>query len=253
MIKLTGCFDNAVPGPRATSNTICEIKVDKGYVSATTTIYLKQIDRTIIIPCGMTKYITELEELLFFLPVEEAVPFLIKKYNIQVPVKQTVQLRRYIYPTADKKREYPIIQFNASFRLATKVTLARPPLPNFVVLESYLLDLCNDDTKTFSSTISDMKVNATYWFSTLPVPCFCVIRPTNVTTRNIITGRISFGANDTIIFTSIILKTLYTYYVAPPENTNITILSKSVELPTTLNFINAGKILENLRNNIFDF
>ena len=251
MIKLTGCFDNAVPGPRATTNTICDIKIDKGYVVPTTTIYIKSINRTIIIPCGMKPYITELEELLFFLRVEEAIPFLIKKYNIPVPRKQTYQLRRYIYPTADKKIEFPIIQFNASFRLGAKLTATvSAPNTSFIAPTAYYLDVCNDDTKTFSSTVSDMKVNATYWFSVLPIPTYCILRPTNTNTKNIVTGYISYGPSDTVVFTVFVRKTLYIYYEEIPENTNITILYKSPELPEFLNFTSVGKILDFINNNL---
>ena len=259
MIKLTGCFDNAVPGPRATSNTICELKNDKGYVVPTTTIYIKSINRTIIIPCGMKPYISELEELLFFLRIEEAIPFLIKKYNIPVPRKPTYQLRRYVYPTADKKIEFPIIQFNASYRVGAILPFGTlsppvgPPNDSFIVPASYYLYLSNDDTKTFSTTVSEMKVNATYWFSLLTIPTYCIIRPTNSSSKNFITGYISYGPNDTVVFTVILRKTLYIYYDAAPENTNVTILYKSDELPAFLNFTSVGKILDYINNNILDF
>ena len=219
MIKLSGCFDNAVPGPRATTNSICSLKNDKGFVTPTTTIYIKQINRTIIIPCGLKKYIQELEELLYFLPIQEAIPFLIKKYNIPVPRKPTYQLKRYIYPTADKKKEFPIIQFNASFRLGVKTIpgLAPPSNGLFIVPTAYYLDVCNDDTKTFSSTVSAMKVNATYWFSLLPIPTYCIVRPTNSNTKNIVPGYISYGPSDTVLFTVILRKSLYIYYDTAPE------------------------------------
>jgi len=256
MIKLSGCFDNAVPSPRATTNSICALKNDKGFVTPTTTIYIKQINRTIIIPCGLKKYIPELEELLYFLPIQEAIPFLIKKYNIPVPRKPTYQLRRYIYPTADKKKEFPIIQFNASFRLGT-ILLDYPspiPVPNesFVALTVSYLDVCNDDTKTFSSTVSAMKVNATYWFSLLPIPTYCILRATNSNTKNVVPGYISYGPSDTIIFTVLLRKTLYIYYDEIPENTNVTILYKSPELPSFLNYTSLGKILEYIDNNILN-
>lgn len=254
MIKLSGCFDNAVPGPRATTNTICDIKIDKGYVVPTTTIYINSINRTIIIPCGMKPYITELEELLFFLRVEEAIPFLIKKYNIPVPRKQTYQLRRYVYPTADKKIEFPIIQFNASFRLGAKVIISPFPVvvPNesFIPLVTYNLYMCNDDTKTFSTTVSEMKVNATYWFSILPIPTYCILRTTNTNIKNVVSGYISYGPNDTVIFSILMRKSLYFYYEEIPENTNITILYKSPELPEFLNYTSVGKILDFINNNL---
>jgi len=256
MIKLSGCFDNAVPSPRATTNSICALKNDKGFVTPTTTIYIKQINRTIIIPCGLKKYIQELEELLYFLPIQEAIPFLIKKYNIPVPRKPTYQLRRYIYPTADKKIEFPIIQFNSSFRLGTKLSSGGSPSGNFINSDIYSLDVCNDDTRTFSSTLSDMKVNATYWLSTLPIPCYFVARPTNSNTKNIITGRLSYGNgidSDKIIFSVIVLKTLYAFYDELPSGTNITILYKSLELPSILQFTSTGKLLDDIRNNIYDF
>jgi hypothetical protein len=235
---------------RATTNTIC-LTTKKNNV-ATTTIKINK--RTFIVPCGVAKYIPELELLLTRMNIREAILFLIKKYNIEIPHKNFENKKRYIYPTADAKIKYPILQFNTSFRLGNltdSIIISNNPLFSEKNQDSMILEICNDDTKTFSSKYTDMLVNATYWLGTLPSfveysYVFCIIRPTNGSLKNAISGSIVL-INNTLVFTPIILKILLFYYKPYKQNTDITIIYSNTEVNAIFTYIQE-QILSNSNN-----
>jgi len=254
MIGLSACFNNLKAGPRATTNSICKI-IKKNNVSIfNTTIYINKLNRRVVVPCGMLNYKKELEELVNSMPIEKAIQILIKKYNIPLPSIQRPQqqINRYVYTTADSKVEYPVIQFNTSYRLGKIVPsiLDHSHPEEFIVSKTYVLNVCNDDTKTFSNTISDMKVNATYWLSKLQLPCYCIIRPTNGLRKQIITGEMHRFDNY-ILFTAIIYKPLYFFYEEYPEKTNITILYQTdhIDVSKIVNLQNYYAETLNYKNN----
>jgi hypothetical protein len=225
---------------RATTNNIC-ITNKKNNIPMTT---IRIGNRRFLVPCGVVKYLPELKSLLTKMTLREALLFLIKKYNIEVPSKQIVNQKRYQYPTANAKIQYPILQFNSSFRLAGStvgIAINRNPKFSERLGESRILGVCNDDTKTFSYLYTDMLKNATIWLTSLPSFqdfgfIYCVIRQTNAGLKKVITGSITLIGN-TLVFTPIILKALLFFYQPYPENTDITILYHNSDVSTVLTYI----------------
>ena len=176
--------------------------------------------------------------------LRDALLFLIKKYDIPIPSKPIQNVKRYQYPTANAKIEYPILQFNTSFRLGNiNVGTFLISNPIFVekVNDARILEVCNDDTKTFSSLYTDMLKNSTYWLSTLPSfqeasYTYCIIRPTNGTLKKVISGSITLRGN-VLVFTPIILRTLLFFYEPYPPNTDITIIYSNPDVSTVLSHI----------------
>jgi hypothetical protein len=245
MIGLATCANNLMAGPRATSNSICKItKKDNVFVTS-----VRVGDKTILIPCGMVKYVEELRELSKFISIQQAIELLIKKHDIPLPTKPLKQVKRYKYTTVNQKIIYPLIQFNASFRLGNILPFTVNAPDRFIVGKSYGLDVCNDDTKTFSSTIPEMAAYATYWFSTLNLPCSCVVRSTNGKIKSTITGRLEIIANQ-IIFTAIIFKPFYVFYSEYPENTNITIIYQTMVLDNALTYAQQHFFAETIVQNV---
>lgn len=245
MIGLATCSNNLMAGPRATSNSICDItKKDNVFVTS-----VRVGDKAILIPCGMVKYVDELRELSKFISIQQAIDLLIKKHDIPLPTKPLQQVKRYKYTTVIQKIIYPLIQFNASFRLGNILPFTVSAPDRFIVGKSYVLDVCNDDTKTFSSTIPEMAAYATYWFSTLNLPCACVVRSTNGKIKSTITGRLEI-IGDQIIFTAIIFKPFYVFYSEYPENTNITIIYQTVFLDTALTYAQQHFFSETIVQNV---
>jgi len=234
MIGLAICSTNLKPGNRANTNSICTSTKKNNLIQVNNIrIYIKKLDIRILVPCGILKHLVELDSLVDNMTAQNAIRFLINKYNIPLPtppVNVYSEIKRYVYPTSNSKLQFPIITFSATFRLGQfLISPSRQPTKWFIPTKTYILEVCNDDTKTFSNTIEDMKVYATYWFSTLKYPCYCIIGHTNGLKRQIITGRIEEN-NGKLIFTAYISKVAYVYYKEYPENTNITILYQSANL-----------------------
>ena len=254
MLGVAACFNNFKPGSRASTNNICKKKqIVEPFL--TTSIYIKKIGRKIVVPCGLVEHKVELEELIGTMTINLAVQLLMKKYGISVPIPQTQEVKRYVYPTANKKLQFPVLAFNASFRVGGEALVLSPiPQPNFVIGKSYILEVCNDDTVTFSFTISDMETLATYWLSTLIIPCYCIVGPTNGQKNQLISGYISYDTNypNRIIFTALIFNSLYLFYEEYSEFTNITIFYKTTSLTILTNYLNTNNLLDNFRNNAFN-
>jgi hypothetical protein len=268
MLGVAACFNDFRPGSRSNTNAVCK-KREVIVPFLTTSIFIKKLGRKIVIPCDLLKHKVELEVLIETESIQRAVQLLMKKYDIVVPPKPIQEIKRYVYPTADKKLLFPVLAFNASFRLGREADLNRTNLPDYVMGKSYLLELCNDDTVTFSVTVTDMVVKAKYWLSTLNLPCYCIIGPTNGQKNQLISGYISYGENftaltedsaqnasasfsDRIIFTALIFNSLYLFYEEYAEDTPITIFYKTKELSILTNYLNSNNLLDNFRNNAFN-
>jgi hypothetical protein len=237
---------------RATTNTIC-IPTTRNNVPTTT---IKLGDRTFRVPCGVVKYLPELKFLLTKMSLRNAILFLIQKYNIPVPTRGIQNVKRYQYPTSNATIKYPIIQFNTSFRLGQAILGSRI-LKNPLFVEkrddARILEVCNDDTKTFSVLYTDMLKNCTYWLSTLPSFVeasftYCIIRPTNASLKKAITGSISLRGN-VLVFTPIILRPLLFIYQPYIPNTDITIMYSNSNVSTILTYIQETYFQETVINN----
>jgi hypothetical protein len=225
---------------RATTNTIC-VPTKKNNVPTTT---IRLGNRTFRVPCGVVKYLPELKFLLTKMTLRDALLFLIQKYDIPVPTRPVQNVKRYQYPTSNATIKYPIIQFNTSFRLG-QVILGSRILKNPLFVEkrddARVLEVCNDDTKTFSVLYTDMLQNCTYWLSTLPSFkegsfTYCIIRPTNADLKKTITGSISLRGN-VLVFTPIILRALLFFYQPYIPNTDITIVYSNPDVSAILTYI----------------
>lgn len=268
MLGVAACFNNFQPGSRSNTNAICK-KNEVIVPFLTTSIFIKKLGRKIVVPCDLVKHKVELESLIEKISIQLAVQLLMKKYNIVAPPKPVQEIKRYVYPTADKKLLFPVLAFNTSFRLGREADLNRTNLPDYVMGKSYLLELCNDDTVTFSDTVTEMLEKAKYWLSTLDLPCYCIIGPTNGQKNQLISGYLYYGSNftpltenaaeeatasfsDRIIFTSLIFNSLYLFYEEYAEDIPITIFYKTKELSILTNYLNTNNLLDNFRNNAFN-
>ena len=83
MIGLATCSNNLMAGPRATTNSICDITKKNNVF--TTSVEVGNI--AVLVPCGMVKHLLELRDLSKFMMVSQAIEFLIKKYDIPIPTK----------------------------------------------------------------------------------------------------------------------------------------------------------------------
>jgi hypothetical protein len=230
---------------RATTNNICV--TNKKNNVPTTTIQLG--NRRFLIPCGIVKYLPELKSLITKMPLRDALLFLIQKYDIEVQRRHIINKKRYVYPTADAKIIYPILQFNTSFRLSeynTGAFIVKNPIFVEKTQDARILEVCNDDTKTFSTLYTDMLKNATYWLTTLPSfqessYTFCIIRPTNGSLKKVISGSIALFGN-ILVFTPIILRSLLFFYEPYPPNTDITIVYSNPDV---------SKVVEHIQQKYF--
>ena len=238
---------------RATSNVIC-VTQKKNNVP-TTNISIKNnvaILGTLkdlphfAVPCGIITYLDELNALLKTMTIRAALLFLIQKYSIPIPSSALISKKRYQYPTADANVQYPILQYNTTFRLGED-TLGYPINTNPALVEKLydarILSIANNDTKTLSSYYTDILVNATYWLNTLPPLVkdgsyfYCVARPINGTSKQIITASVTLIGNQ-LIFTPLLLRTALLFYVPYPEG-DIAILYSSARITDVITYVQA--------------
>jgi hypothetical protein len=215
------------PPSRATSNTLC-VTAKKNTVPTTiisimnNIVYPKAIrgQPQFLVPCGILPYVKELTELLKTMSLRDALIFLIQKYDIPQSTPAITNQKRYQLPTANFKVLNPILQYTSSFRLSSKIPGNSVPITTFFVqklTDARVLTLCNDDTKTFSATYTDMLKNATYWLSTLAQfkkdgdYTFCVVRPIQGSLKQFITASISLKDN-LLIFTPVIARVVLSFY-----------------------------------------
>jgi len=230
---------------RATTNTISATKKKNNIVTTT----IKLGDRLYVVPCEIAKYLPELKQLITKMSLRDALLFLIQKYNIPSQSNPIQNIKRYQYPTTDAIIKYPIIQFNTSFRLGNPIVGTNIITNNFFVEkvnDASILEVINDDTKTFSNLYTDMLKKATYWISTLPAfkdgnYTYCVIRPTNGELKKAISGSITLRGN-VLVFTPLILKNFLFFYQPYLSNTDITITFSNISIPL---------LIKNLTENYF--
>jgi hypothetical protein len=137
---------------------------------------------------------------------------------------------RYKYVEANMERIHKTIQFEKSFICAESVTITYPYSIDYdkwsVMLDAAkYVNLCNDDTVTFSTTYTEMKQNATYWLSHLPPfnqNTFAIVQGTNA--QRIPHICVFVLHNDRIVVIPIVLNVLFVLYKAYPNNTPIHLL-----------------------------
>jgi len=241
------------PPSRATSNSLC-VTSKKNNVPTTiisimnSIVYPKAIrgQPQFLVPCGIIPYVKELTELLKTLSLRDALIFLIQKYNIPQNTPAVTNQKRYQLPTANSKVLNPILQYTSSFRLSSKISGNSVPISTAFVQklsDARVLTLCNDDTKTFSSSYTDMLVNATYWLSTLaPFTkdgdyTFCVVRPIQGSLKQFITASITLKDN-LLIFTPVILRVVLSFY-EPYGPVDFSVMFTSPLLSEILNYLSA--------------
>lgn len=241
------------PPSRATSNTLC-VTSKKNTVPTTiisimnNIVYPKAIrgQPQFLVPCGILPYVKELTELLKTMSLRDALIFLIQKYDIPQSTPAITNQKRYQLPTANFKVLNPILQYTSSFRLSSKVAGNSVPISTAFVqklTDARVLTLCNDDTKTFSSSYTDMLKNATYWISTLaPFTkdgdyTFCVVRPLQGSLKQFITASITLKDNQ-LIFTPVILRVVLSFY-EPYGPVDFSIMFTSPLLSEILKYLTA--------------
>jgi hypothetical protein len=175
-----------------------------------------------LVPCGIVKYLKELNKLLITMSLRDALLLLIQKYDIPQSTPAITNQKRYQYPTVNAKVLKPILQYSSSFRLSVSTTGNSVNVDRRFVEklpDARVLTICNDDTKTFSTLYTDMLVKATYWLNTLqPFKkdgdfTYCVVRPINGSLKQIITASISLK-NNRLVFTPVILRLVLGFYNA---------------------------------------
>lgn len=207
-------------------------------------------NQKVLIPCPLVKYLSEIKVLMKTQSLKNALIEVANKYNI--PIEQPQNIKRYTYPTVNGRISIPPIQYNATFKLVgypQESFSNYSPSSNYTIINNifYQLGVCNDDTKTFSYTYPDMKLNAGYLLSTLNIVpingtmLYCITCRTN--DRNLtktITGVMYYlnlgdGPEDArIFFNPVISRVLLARYIPYEYNTDITILYTSTDLKKTL-------------------
>ncbi len=214
--------------PRATSNSLCRTnKKHNNFVSNQT---IQVGNRLVPIPCFLLPHLEEFTALISQVGYLQAIKLLAAKYNVNIdPPLQNV--KRYIYPKVDIGVMPPVIQYNTSFILneLAPVTLDVPTVDNWTVMinNARYVSLCNDDTKTFSYTFTDMQTLAKYWTSKLPTfvsPYYTVLINSNQNPLNTQSGYLLLRGNR-VIFVPVIYNLLFLFYTAYPENQPFNLLS----------------------------
>ena len=225
-------FPISTPVPefaRATTNTLCvtakKFNVATIIISVVNNIaYASRITGKpqFLVPCGIVKYLNELNKLLITMSLRDALLLLIQKYDIPQSTPAITNQKRYQYPTVIAKVLKPILQYSSSFRLSINTTGNSVNVDRRFVEklpDARVLTICNDDTKTFSTLYTDMLVKAPYWLNTLqPFKkdgdfTYCVVRPVNGSLKQIITASISLK-NNRLVFTPVILRLVLGFYNA---------------------------------------
>jgi hypothetical protein len=252
-------FPISTPVPefaRATTNTLC-VTAKKNNVITTIISVVNKIAYAsaitgkpqFLVPCGIVKYIKELNKLLITMSLRDALLLLIQKYDIPVSTPAVTSKKRYQYPTVDAKVLKPILQYSSSFRLSVPTTgesLNKDMRFVEKLTDARLLIVCNDDTKTFSTLYTDMLVKATYWVNTLqPFKkdgdfTYCVVRPINGSLKQLITATICLK-NNRFKFTPFVFRLALGFY-NPYGPVDIDIMFSSSDIEEIVNYLEAAYI-----------
>lgn len=215
---------------RATSNSLCRTNIRERHFVSTKTIRVG--NTLILIPCFLLPHIDEFTELTTQVGSVQAVKLLATKYSVNIePTLQNVT--RYVYPNVDIGIMPPVIQFHISFRLDESAPItSADPLPildgwSVMSNDARFLTLCNDDTKTFSTTFTEMKLLAKYWVSKLPLfdePFYYALINSTKKAFSAHSGCLLLR-NNRVIFVPVILNALFLFYNAYRENTPVNVLN----------------------------
>ena len=239
---------------RATTNTLC-VTAKKNNVATTIISVVNNIAYAsaitgkpqFLVPCGIVKYLKELNKLLITMGLRDALLLLIQKYDIPQSTPAVTNQTRYKYPTVIAKVLKPILQYSSTFRLSIKTT-GHSVYSGFefveILKDARVLTICNDDTKTFSTLYTDMLVKAPYWLNTLqPFKkdgdfTYCVVRPIQGSLKQLITASIMLK-NNYLIFTPVVLRLVLGFYNAyGPVDLDIMFSSNSIV--EILNYLKAA-------------
>ena len=214
---------------RATTNNLCHTNDRRNHFVSTKTIRVGNL--LIPIPCFLVPHEAEFIELASQVGYINAVKQLAIKYNVNISPPM-YNVRRYKYHTKGYDPIPPVIQFSFSFKLAEGATIPHTiPLQHedkWTVLynDARYISVCNDDTKTFSTTFTEMKTLATYWVSKLPefhFPLYYALINSSTIPSNAQTGCLLLQG-DRVIFVPIILNALFLFYHPYSENNTINFL-----------------------------
>jgi len=229
--------------PRATSNSLCRTNVLRRNFVSTQTIRLG--NRIYPIPCFLLFHVVEFTDLIMKVGYLEAIQLLADKFNVNIAPK-IQNVTRYVYPNVTMKRVPPVIQFNKVFVLteaSEKIDYEIDPKWSVMTKDAKYLSLCNNNTRTFSSTVAEMQKSATWAWSLLPdissYTAYVVINST-VCPTNAQTGILTVvlaGEDEKILFTPIILNELFLFYQPYPSNSSINFISYSDSIQTSETFI----------------
>ena len=212
--------------PRATTNSLCRVNAKVNHFISSKTIQIGNI--LVPIPCFLLPYENEFRTLIKQVGYIQAAKLLAAKYNVDItPPLQNIS--RYKYPVVNTQPYPPVIQFHASYRLEEQAIIPTiGPFPKFSVIsnDARYISLCNDDTKTFSKTITDMKQYATFWWSKLPTFTEPIYSCTIDTTNQLLTAHTGclFIQADRLVFVPVIRNTLFILYNKYTELTPIKFL-----------------------------
>ena len=212
---------------RATTNSLCRTNVDRRHFASTKTIQIGNL--LIPIPCFLLPHEAEFRALILQVDYLNAVKLLAEKYNVDI--RPSIQpVTRYKYPNVPEIHIHKTIQFQKTFVLAEPAPTVTYTLihENWSVMthQAKYVDVCNDDTVTFSKTYTDMKQYATYWVSHIPAfdkQMFVVIQGSNAQ-RVPHVGRFLLTPDDRVVFVPIVLNILFILYQSYPSNTPFTLL-----------------------------
>jgi hypothetical protein len=213
--------------PRATSNSLCVTnRLHNNFVSNKT---IQVGNKLLAIPCFILPYTDEFAKLIPQVGYFDAIKLLAVKYNVNIdPERQNV--KRYIYPNVNFGTMPPVIQFNSSFRFDELANVSILPLVgkdwSIMSKDARYVSVCNDDTKTFSSSYTEMQSLAKYWTAKLPTfeeQYYYVLVQSSKDTYNTQSGCLLLD-NDRIIFVPIIYNELFLFYKSYLENTPINLL-----------------------------
>jgi hypothetical protein len=161
-------FDYTPPFARATSNQTCVTTKKNNLKMSKKTIQIGY--KLYILPCFLLDHVDELTFLLKTMKFKDAVIKLAEKYDVSIapPVQN---IKRYIYPTNIGKSVPIPIQFKITFKLMELVTpVGLPPIKGSQSYTDHArrVIVCNDDTKTFTSSYSEMVKNSSFWSDIIP-------------------------------------------------------------------------------------
>jgi hypothetical protein len=213
---------------RATTNNLCYTNTGSNQYLSTKTIKIGNL--LIRIPCFLLFHEEEFIVLASQVGYINAVKLLAIKYNVNIatPIHN---VKRYKYDSTGYTPTYRTIQFTGSFildEIAANTQSITAENDNWSVLhnDARYISVYNDDTKTISTTFTEMKTNATFWVSKLPEfesPVYYAVINSSKNPSNAQSGCLLLQG-DRIIFVPVILNDVFLLYQPYSEKTPINLL-----------------------------